>query len=463
MKSFLILLFAFLFFPFCNTYSQNLLSIRSLSMGNTSVANSYEIDALNQNPANILNQRSNNNASVYFNILTNFGFLTSSKYLSMDFYDNYFAKQPDGNTRTLTEADKNTILADASNQPSSITGSAKVLALVINTNKFGSFGASIDERFTANFKVSRDFLDLALFGNIANNIYDFSEMEINAYWTRELNLTYAHRLKMKKNKFFDALSFGISVKPQFGLYYVKTTKNNLVVSTNNFNVIRGTGEMHLVYSGLTSDNDFKYSLDNAGFGIGFDFGVNAALKNISRRGKLNIGLSITDIGTIKWKKNASDYFYDGNFAVTDITNKAQLDSLRDKIKGTKTPIAEFSEGLPTILRAGVSFKLYRDKKIDSLNLELATFSIDYIQGLNENLGSSKKPIVGIGAEVNVTKVFAPRIGVAIGGPEEFVTSFGLGIDVGAVLFDLGTYNISSIFKPKGTSKLSAGLSIKFKI
>jgi hypothetical protein len=148
------------------------------------------------------------------------------------------------------------------------------------------------------------------------------------------------------------------------------------------------------------------------------------------------------------EKNAASYFYDGNYAITDITNKQQIDSLRDRIKGTKTPISSFSVGLPTTLRAGITFKLYDNVKKDSLKLERATFSIDYIQGLNENLGASKKPIVGIGVEVNATKVLSPRAGVAIGGPEEFVANLGLGIDTGPVLIDLGTYNISSIFNPE---------------
>jgi len=395
--------------------------------------------------------------------VTNFGFLSNSKYLSLGFYDNYFTEGANGNTRVLTEQDKNTIYTDASNQKSSIVISGKLLALVYNTKKFGSFGLSVDERFTANFTVAKDFLDIALFGNIANSSYDFSPTSVNAYWTRQINLSYAYAVYTKKNKTFDALSFGVSVKPQFGLYYLETQKNDLFVTTNNFNFIQGTGTMELLYSGLTSNNDFKYSADNAGFGVGFDVGVNAGIKNVSRRGKLNVGLSITDVGSINWKSNNAKYFYNGNFIVNDITSQAQLDTLRELIKGSKTPVGEFSVGLPATLRAGISFKLYDNIKKDSLNLERASFSLDVIKGLNEKLGASEKIIMGFGAEVNVTKILSTRIGFAVGGPEEFVANLGLGIDSGPVLIDLGTYNITSIFNPKNSKKLSGGLSIKFKI
>ncbi len=434
-----------------------------MSLGNTSASTSYELDAFNQNPANLILQRSNNKASAYFNIITNLGVHASSKFLSLDFYNNYFTKDANGNTRTLSDQNKSNIFNEVSNQPSDILISSKLLAVVLNTKKIGSFGFSIDERFTGNFKASKDLLNIALYGNISNSLYDFSQTELNAFWTRELNLSYANKVNTRGNKFFNSLTYGVSVKPQFGLYYLKTQSNNLTVSTNNFNVIQSSGNMELVYSGLTSNNDLKYSPGNAGFGVGFDAGVNARIKNVSRYGSLNIGLSITDLGFIKWTKNDNKYFYDGNFVITDITNKAQIDSLRDRIKGSKTPIPDFSVSLPATLRLGISFKLFDSGKKDSLSLERGTLAVDYIQNLNENLGSSLKSIVGFGVEVNLTKVLSPRIGFAIGGRDNFVATMGLGIDTGPVLIDLGTYNIGSIFTPKATTKFSAGLNIKFKV
>ena len=47
------------------------------------------------------------------------------------------------------------------------------------------------------------------------------------------------------------------------------------------------------------------SINPAGFGFGFDAGINAGLRNISKKGQLNIGLSINDIGYINWYKNTN--------------------------------------------------------------------------------------------------------------------------------------------------------------
>ncbi|MDQ3193899.1 MAG: DUF5723 family protein, partial [Bacteroidota bacterium] len=309
----------------------------------------------------------------------------------------------------------------------------------------------------------RDFLNVGLFGNLSSSVYNFSGTENNTYWVRQINMTYAKILSLKNSKTFDKLAFGVSVKPQFGLYYLVTKRNDLVISTNNLNQIQGTGSAEFLYSGLTNDNNFKYSADNAGFGFGFDAGINTQIKNISKNGYLNVGLSVTDIGYIKWNKNSANYFYDGSFLVTDITNKAQIDSLKDKIKGTKTEVNGFSTGLPTTLRLGVSYKFISSAAKNSLKKEIATIAADYVQGINEDLGGSKKPVAGIGGEYNINDVVSPRIGFGFGGLQDFAVSLGLGINAGPVIFDIGTYNVESIFKSKSTTKLSAGVNIKFKV
>lgn len=434
-----------------------------MSMGNTSAANSTDLDAFNQNPANILNQRWDCNSSVYFNIATNAGALLSSEFLSIDFYNDYFAEDDNGYAQYLTEQDKSNIYNEAGNEPVNFMGSTKILSVIYNSKNAGSFGLSLDERVAGNFMLNQDFLQVALYGNQSNSYYDFSETYLNDYWVREINLTYADRFKIKKNKMFDELSFGISIKPQLGIYYLKTQSNNLSVSTNDSNVIEGSGAMNFLYSGLTDNNHFKYSTDYSGFGLGFDAGVTVSLKDISKKANLKVGLSITDIGTLNWSKNTFTYFYDGTYVVTNITDKNQVDSLRDIIKGTKTPTGEFSTGLPTALRFGFSYNLFDKNKNDSLKEEIASISVDYYQGFNNNLGGTTKPIVGIGGEYNATKALSPRAGFAFGGFEKFVMSVGLGIYAGPVIIDLGTYNISSIFSPRGTSKLSAGMNIKFKI
>jgi len=452
------------FILYLQSFSQDVTDIRSMSMGNTSVSDSYDLGSFNQNPANILNQRLNKNASVYFNLFTNAGVLTSSEYLSVDFYNSYFAEDDNGNSQYLDNNDKLNIINEASDQQSSYSGYATILSLIVNTKNTGTFGLSLDERSTGNFTPSRDFLELGLYGNQVNRTYDLSENELNAYWIRELNISYANRINLKNNNTFDEISYGVSVKPQFGLYYLNTQSNDLSIYTDDSNVVHSSGEVEFLYAGLTDDNDFEYSAGNAGFGFGFDAGINVRLKNFSRNGYVNLGLSITDIGYINWNKNTNTYYNDGSYIITDITNKEQTDSLKDIIKSTKTPVPSFTTGLPPVIRLGASYKIIdRVRGKDSLNTETATIAVDYIQGISKNLGGSTIPLIGIGGEYNVSKVISPRAGFTFGGLQKFAFSIGLGINAGPVIIDLGTNNISSLFTPNSTSKFSAGFGIKYKV
>ena len=452
------------FFIYSQSFSQDVMDIRSMSMGNTSVSESYDLGSFNQNPANILNQRLNNNAPVYFNLFTNAGVLTSSEYLSVDFYNSYFAKDDNGNSQYLDNNDKINIINEASDQLSNYSAYATILSVIVNTKSIGTFGLSLDERSTGNFTPSHDFLELGLYGNQINRTYDLSENELNAYWIRELNISYAKKFKLKNNNSFDEVSYGVSVKPQFGLYYFNTTSNNLSIFTDDSNVVHSSGKVEFLYAGLTDNNDFKYSAGNAGFGLGFDAGINVRLKNFSKNGYVNIGLSVTDLGYINWNKNTNTYYNDGTYIITDITSKEQTDSLKDIIKSTKTPVPSFTTGLPPVIRLGASYKIIeRAKGKDSLNTETATIAVDYVQGLSENLGGSTIPLVGIGGEYNVSKVISPRAGFTFGGLQKFAFSIGLGINAGPVIIDLGTNNISSLFTPNSTSKFSAGFGIKYRV
>ncbi|MBK9333354.1 MAG: hypothetical protein IPM96_13330 [Ignavibacteria bacterium] len=454
---------AIFFFIIGSLNSQVLYDVRGLSMGNTSVANSYELDAFNQNPANIVFQRGNNNSKVYFNIFTTFQFLNNSDYLSLNFYNDYFGEDASGNAFVLTEADKQNIVNSASDQKTTFTASAKIFSVIYNHPYAGSFGISLDDRVIADFTPSKDFLDLGLYGNLPNRVYDLSQNKVNGYWTRQLNLSYAKILNIKNNNLIESISVGGSVKPQFGIYYFETTKNTLTIQTSAQNIFQSTGESEFQYSGIEEDFNIKFPSGNAGFGLGFDAGVNLVFKKFSGNGKLNIGLALADVGFLNWTKNNARYFNDGNFILTDITNKEQVDSLIDKIKLTKTPVPEFRTSLPTTVRFGATYRIYSPGNKKLTGLEIASVSFDYIQGITDKLGGTTKPRFGLGAEFNAGNVVSPRAGVSFGGDENTLVSLGLGIDTGPVIIDLGTNNITSIFNPKGTSNLSAGFNIKYKI
>ena len=135
----LILTFLLLAFTGTDIYSQLIPDVRSMSMGNTSVAGSYNIGAFSQNPANILNDKINEKANIYFNVFLDAGFQLNSDYLSLNFYDDYFTKTDDGSQRVLSPQDKQTILSEASDQFTNYIANVKFIYLIINTKSIISF------------------------------------------------------------------------------------------------------------------------------------------------------------------------------------------------------------------------------------------------------------------------------------------------------------------------------------
>jgi len=466
MKNILIIISAIILYT--NQLSaQYSIDIRSISLGRTSVANSYNSGALNYNPANIQFQKTNDDAAVYLNLVTNLGIRYNSDFASIDFYDSYFGKDKNGNTKTLSLKQKDEIMKKAANGYTEFDAGINVFSAVVNSG-IGSIGIALTERASSNFLLDEDFLDIALYGYKNNHTYYFSDLKMGASWVRQLNVTYANTYQFKKkNNLIEEIAYGISVKPQFGMYYLGTGSNNLKVSINDTDIARGTGSMNLLFSGTDKFKTINSFIDPSGYGLGFDFGVNVHIKELLGLKNIKLGFSVTDIGSIKWKKNTYEYIYDGNFAVTDITSQGQLDSLRDRIKGTKTPAGEFSTALPTTIRLGVMYKLFGGLNGDSVSspddLEIANFSAELIQGLNNNFGSSTTPLIALGAELNILNFISPRAGITIGGKEKFTVGFGIGIDLGSFDLDIGTNNISGMMNLKNTSRIAGGISLKIKM
>lgn len=92
---------------------------------------------------------------------------------------------------------------------------------------------------------------------------------------------------------------------------------------------------------------------------------------------------------MNWYGNNNEYKYAGEFVVTDLAKSEQLDTLRTLINGKKTSTGAFQKMLPMTLRFGVNFKIFKNLfganglKSDSLNKELVSISLDYIQGLSK--------------------------------------------------------------------------------
>jgi hypothetical protein len=220
---------------------------------------------------------------------------------------------------------------------------------------------------------------------------------------------------------------------------------NTTLGTGASNQITGNADMVLLtafspsfgsvydFDSSNSKSSMGFSPKPAGSGIGLDLGVSASMDKIWR-----FSLSVTDIGSINWDKYTAQYYGSGNFSVTDLTDKAQIDSIKNKMIGKGEYISSFSTSLPTALRAGASYNL---NKIVPGSMLLA---LDYNQGFNDSPGNSKTPRFSLGVEWTPLGWFNLRTGLSVGGIDGFAWALGIGFDTGLVEFNFATSDMNQV-------------------
>ena len=186
----------------------------------------------------------------------------------------------------------------------------------------------------------------------------------------------------------------------------------------------------------------------------FDIGFAATLKEWA------FSLALTDVGLIKWDKNAAEFNSFGYLYIDDISNEDQLDSAKESITGDSKKIDHFYTGLSTALRVGVSRMLWEGATKFPGSLLLA---FDYNQGLNEMPGNSVQPRFSIGAEWKPMDYFPYlRTGFSLGGGLGFGWAFGLGVDAGLLELHFATSDMQSVVAPNATKTLSVSFGSRWK-
>lgn len=433
-------------------------------MGRTGVSNMWSYDAFNNNPANVGRQKPTFKARFYFNLGTSLGYSFYGDYFSNSFYTQYFVENKG---RVLNDWEKWDIVNKASDKGTHFVLTWNLLTFIYNTPKSGTFGISIDDRFWGYLFTPRDFMELIFFGNDKNRTYNLSALDYSGTWVKQINLTYSNKIKSPDKRRYGDIYYGFSIKPLFGTFHSAVENNNFSFFTDDTNRIFTYGKMNMVYGGVFGKRGekFRYSFEPAGIGIAADIGFSMKVLNFMKLGTFDFGLSLIDAGYINWYKNSNKYLYDGGFILTDITKEGQIDSLEALLNSKRTS-ANVISYLPTTVRFGFNYRICLEepnrKRDGKDRLELINFSVEYIQGLTNKGAGTTKPILAVGAEVNIGKKFSPRIGATFFGREKFTLSAGLGIDTGPVIIDIGTFNIQSIYQPTTSSKVSGGISVRFR-
>ena len=435
---------------------------RSAAMGKTTVTSSFGLHALGNNPANLSGDSTKHVEIIIPIPLPNISGSVGTNFMSIDEYNYFFGyktKDADGNTvgRYLTDADKSRMNALFENGGAIVSDvQIQLFAISIKpSNKFGTISFSIGDVIASNVTFPKEIVSIALDGNTVNKVYNFNETKMKAWWLRKYSLSYARSLSQK-------ISFGVSFNIIKGFAYAGLDHVNTNISTGAGNVITGTGDF-LAYSAFSPDFNVKYDFDKSvgtkkdfqfslfptpvGSGFGFDFGMNAKLSD-----KWSLGFSITDIGTIKWNKNAAQYSSNTPIYLDDLSNESQRDSLVKALVGKDSGkyISEFSTKLATAIQLGESMKLK--------NLLLA---FEYNQGFNDQPRNSKIPRFSVGADWTLG-FFALRTGLSFGGFDKFNWGLGCGFDFKFLELNFGTPDFTSVISPRTTKRVTVAIDSRWK-
>ncbi len=275
----------------------------------------------------------------------------------------------------------------------------------------------------------------------ASQLFDSSRISFSA--TTDINFGYGRELYSNDN---------LSIYGGIGLQYIigwamidAGAKDNTLKAVSAF-----TPLIDISFSSVPNPSlDTSGQLVPAGKGFGIDLGTTL------KTGIFSAGISLTQLGSIKWKSNV---YQIADFTI-DTVDFTGLDStmFNSNINlVSMSGAALVKEALPTKLHLGLSVE-----PIENLRAGL-----DLTIPLNDAAGNLSKPYLGLGGEYTLFNFLTVSSGVTMGGNYRVNVPFGIRIFIGknqkGYEFALATRDITTFLGAKRPN-LSIGLAaLRFK-
>jgi len=442
-------------------------SVRGIGMGRTVNGISRGTDAIGINPANLaMPDRSTGTIA-----LLPFGAQISSDLVPYEIYQEYFTGVPlaDGKrgARHLSDEDKRRIISEMKNGLGTTRMDFELMlfGFSVGINPGLGFGFSVKEHIGAAIVLPSDYFRFFFFGlDSAGSRYIFDGTSISGRWWREYNFSAGFEVTPPIED-VDRLFAGIGVKIVHGFGVVETARYRASLANAVSGVNQYRADFSLDYLMRRSGVDFLNEKSKgevtlfpqpAGAGVGFDLGMVAEIQGMS------FHLALSNIGSIRWKRNIVETFGSYDQSIDDPFAQAKRDTVETAVRGRNRPGEDFSTPLPASLRFGFVASSGRLSFLDVLPGDIV-IAFDYTQGLNNSLGNTTRPRFSAGMEYKIIPLLPLRTGISLGGGDKFRWAAGFGVDLHAVSFDVATENLGMIFFPNDLTMLSvaAGVKIRF--
>jgi hypothetical protein len=439
---------------------------RGVGMARTVNATALGIEALNINPA-LLALPGNRFLDIG---LIPFSFHVRTELFSYDIYQKYFTgvEGPTGGrvSKVLTTADKDELLSLIPDNAGTWTNfDFTSVAIAIENEWLGGIGFSITDHIGLKTQLSRDFFRMALFGlDSAGSEYNFGGTDINAWWWREYNFTYARKIPIKIPVFTNIYA-GVSYKMIRGYGMFETVEYNTVLGNRlvgNQYELHGNANFLVRRSGTdlfdeNSDADPTPFPEPAGKGSAWDVGLSAQIGT-----GIRVSASIVNMGTINWEENLVQTSGHGSIDISNPFSVEGTDSLEETLQGRNEPGTAFSTALPTQIRFGIAMRSDQVAFLQWLPGRML-IAADYTQGMNESLGNTMSPRFSVGMEYRLIPLLPIRTGISIGGDDSFRWAAGMGLDFHVVQLDFATENIGLLFSPDNFQMFQFSFGMRLKI
>ena len=435
-------------------------NIRGMGMARTFVESSRGLDAVGINPANF----GVNDSSTFSFTFLPLGGHVGSDFLSYALYTKYFTGVETDSGRVgryLTEADKKVITNSFSDPMGRTTADVEVtlLGIAYHIKNLGGGAFTVSDHVGAFADIPRDYVEFILNGNPVGSSYQFNGTKLQASWIREYALSFGGSIRVK---FLKSLALGAAAKLIHGFGYYEVQRFNTSLSTDQQATL--TGSVDFLSRQAGSDpaqarflSAYQLFPRVAGKGPGFDLGAHGEVNEF-----LSYGVSVTDIGSIRWTKGTEEKSADTTIVVDDPLNEAQRSMVEDVVKGKSRSAGSFTTSLPTTLRLGFALDVKRMPEMNFFPGQLL-LELDYNQALMETPFSTTTPRVSFGAEYKPMSWLPLRTGVSFGGTDRVNVALGFGVQLAMFEFEFASENVTWLFAPQSFShgSLAGGMRLSF--
>jgi hypothetical protein len=437
-------------------------NIQGMGMARTFVAHSRGLDAVGINPANLAAE---DGGRVTLGLMP-VGIHVGSDFLTYGLYTKYFTGEESSTGRVskhLTNQDKQDILATFPDGVGRISAhlEARPIGLSVRIGEHSRVALTMTEYVTVNAMVPHDYMEFMFYGNTPGSTYEFGQTSAYASWMREYALSYGMNIPALIP--VKSLSVGAAVKLVHGFGYFEMDRFNTVLSTGTDGILHGNVDVHGRASGIdpltgAENANFQPFPAPAGSGLGFDLGVASDVNDY-----LCVGMSITDIGSVKWTANVEELVSNGQLEVTDPLSQDQRDSIENAVMGEHHPGAEFSTALPTTFRVGAAVELHKVPFLQRFLWGEWTFACDFNQGLVDGAGISATSRFSMGLEFRPWGFLPLRTGASFGGSDHFNFALGFGLHFGVFDLDLASEHLNFLLSEESLSHGSMAVGMRIRI